>query len=105
MYSNFNDIHIWGGGKGKLNLGFLSKIWEGERCKFGEVLGKCRNYRFFDIFWDILDKGKGNLGEECVKRRLLIFQGKIGTTSSDFPGKMIVFLVLALLFHQSLYKI
>ena len=59
----------------------------------GNCWKKSRNYRFFDIFWDILDKGKGNLGQECVKRRLLIFQGKIGTTSSDFPGKMTAFQV------------
>ena len=43
------------------------KIWEGKRCKFGEVLEKCQNCMFFDIFWDILDKIKVNLGQECVK--------------------------------------
>ena len=40
---------------------------------------KCQNYRLFAIFWDILDKMKGNLDQECVKRGLLSFQGKIGT--------------------------
>ena len=38
--SNFSDIHIGGGGGGKLNLGLSPKIWEGERCKFGELLEK-----------------------------------------------------------------
>ena len=47
-----------------------SKIWEGKRCKFGEVFEKCQNYRFFDIFWDILDKRKGNLDQERVRRGL-----------------------------------
>ena len=32
------------------------KILEGERYKFGKVLEKCQNYRFFDIFWDIFNK-------------------------------------------------
>ena len=39
------------------------KIREGERCKFGEVLEKCQNFRLLDIFWDVLDKMKGNLGQ------------------------------------------
>ena len=43
------------------------KTEEAERCKFGKVLGKCQNYRFFDIFWDILNKMKDNLSQECVK--------------------------------------
>ena len=45
------------------------KIWEGERCKFGEVLEQCQNYCFLDIFWyiNISDKRKGNLGQECIK--------------------------------------
>ena len=58
------------------------KIWERERCKFGKV--------FFDIFWNILNKMKDNLGQECVKGRPLSFQGKIGTTVPDFPGQMTV---------------
>ena len=32
-----------------------------------EVLEKCQNYRVFDIFWNILNKMKNNLGQECVK--------------------------------------
>ena len=43
------------------------KIWDGERCKFGKVLEKFQNYRFLDIFWDILNKMKDNLGQECIK--------------------------------------
>ena len=42
------------------------KIREGKRCKFGKVLEKSQN--FFDIFWDILNQMKDNLGQECVKR-------------------------------------
>ena len=42
------------------------KIWEGERCRLGKVLKKCQNYGFFDIFWDILNKMKDNLGQECA---------------------------------------
>ena len=52
------------------------KISEGERCKFGKVFEKCQNYRFFFfIFWDILNKMKDNLGQECVK------------VASIFPGQ------------------
>ena len=47
--------------------------------------------KFFDIFWDILDKMKNNLGQECVKGAILSFQGKIETIPSDFPGKITVF--------------
>ena len=43
------------------------KIYEGEKCQFGKVLEKCQNYRFFDIFLDILHKMKENLGQERVK--------------------------------------
>ena len=52
------------------------KILEGRRCKFGEVLKKCQNYSFFDIFLDILHKMKENLGQEHVERELVSFQGK-----------------------------
>ena len=44
------------------------KIWERERCKFGEVFKKCQNYRFFDILLDILHKMKENLGQEHLER-------------------------------------
>ena len=67
-----------------------SKILEEERCKVGKVFKKCQNYRFFDIFWDILNKMKDDLGQECVKRASIL-QGKIGTIAPNFPGKMTVF--------------
>ena len=66
---------------------------------------KCQNYRFFDIFWDILDKRKSNLGQECVEGELLTFQDKIGTIAPDFPGKIRIFSVLDLLFHLFLPNI
>ena len=76
---------------GMIKFRIHSNIWEGERCKLGEVLGKCQNYRFFEIFWDILDKMKGYLSQECAKDGLISFQGKIRTIAPDFPGKMTVF--------------
>ena len=42
--------------------GNLGKYW-----KLGKVLEKCQNYSFSDIFWDILNKMKDNLGQESVK--------------------------------------
>ena len=81
------------------------KFWKGERCKFEKVSGKCQNYMFFDIFWDLLNKMKNNLGQECVKEGILSFQGKSGTTAPDFLGKMTVFPVLTLLFCLPLLKI
>ena len=81
------------------------KIWYVERCKFGKVLKKCQNMGFLDIFLDILNRTKENLGQEHVKGGLLSFQGKIGTISPDSPGKMTVFPVLTLLFDPSLPKI
>ena len=58
-----------------------------ERCKFGKVFKKRQNYKFFDIFLDILHKMKENLGQEHVKRGFLSFQGKIGKIPPDLPGK------------------
>ena len=52
---------------------------------------KCQKYRFFDIFWDILNKRKDNLGQKCLKGGLLSFQGKLETIVPDFAGKMTVF--------------
>ena len=63
------------------------KIQEGERCKSGKLFEKCQNYRFSEIFWDILSKMNDNLGQECVKGGLLSFQGKIETIVPDFSGK------------------
>ena len=57
------------------------KIYEEEKCKFGKVLRQCyrlKNYRFFDIFWDILDKMKDNLCQECVKEFFYPFRAKMG---------------------------
>ena len=34
---------------------------------------------------------KKNLGQEHVKRELLLSQCKIGTIAPDFPGKMTIF--------------
>ena len=41
---------------------------------------------------------KDNLDQECVKGGLLPFQGKIGRTAPDFPGKRTFFPFLTLLF-------
>ena len=49
------------------------------------------NYRFFDIFLDILHKMKENLGQEYVERELLSFQEKIGTIFPAIYGKITVF--------------
>ena len=70
------------------------KIWEGQRCKFGKVYKKCQNYRFLEIFWDILDKMKDNLGQECVKGVSILpgqTRSKIRTIAPDLPGNMTVF--------------
>ena len=52
---------------------------------------KCKNYRFFDIFFDILHKMKKNLAQEHVKMGFLSFQSKFEKIAPDFPGKMTVF--------------
>ena len=65
-----------GGGEGAN----LEKCWKNVK-----IIG------FFYIFWDILNKMKDNLGQECVKRKLLSFQGKIETIVPDFARKMTVF--------------
>ena len=57
-------------------------------------MGKCwDNVKIigFDIFWDILNKMKDNLDQECVNGRFLSLQRKIETISPDVLGKMIVF--------------
>ena len=53
----------------------------------------------------ILHKIKENLGQEHIKRDFYLSREKISRISSDFPGKMIVFPVLTLLFHLYLSKI
>ena len=70
-----------------------------DRSKFGEIFKRCRNYRFFDIFWDILDRRKGNFGQECRKRGPLSFQGKIEKIADSVTK------VFGLLFHLSISKI
>ena len=67
------------------------KVQMGRRAKFGKLFEKCQNYSSFDIFWDILNKMKDNLGQECVKGGLLSFQGKLKETAPDVPGKMTFF--------------
>ena len=59
MNSYFNSLQIGGLIKFKI----FPKIWEGERCKFGEVFDKMSKLYVFDISWDILSKVKGNLGQ------------------------------------------
>ena len=57
------------------NLGLIAKFMR-ERCvKLGRCK-KCQNYRFFDIFLNILHKLKGNLGQNHVKGGPPSFQGK-----------------------------
>ena len=53
--------------------------------------GGVKNYRFFDIFLDILHKLKGNMGQEHVKKSLYPSGAKIGTIFPAIPGKMTVF--------------
>ena len=52
--------------------------------QIGKLFEKCQNYRLFDIFWDILNKVKDKLGQECAK-------GGIEIIAPDFSGKMIAF--------------
>ena len=47
---------------------------------------------------------KDNLGQECVKKGLLSYQGKIETIALDFPENN-SFSLLTLLFHVSVPKI
>ena len=64
----------------------------------GNCLQNVKIIGFLDIFWDILNKMKDNVGQKCVKGELLSFQGKIETIAHDFLGKMTVFPLLTLLF-------
>ena len=52
------------------------KIEEGQSCKFWKVLRKYQNYRFLDIFLDILHKMEENLDQEHVKRGASILPGQ-----------------------------
>ena len=69
------------------------------------MLKECQNYRFFDIFLDILHKMKGDLGQEHAKWGFYHSSGKSGTIFPAIPRKMTVFPVLTLLFHPPLPKI
>ena len=63
-----------------------SKILQGERCKFGKVLKKCKICRAFDIFLDILHKMNENLGREHVKGSFYPPRQNWKIVN-DFPGK------------------
>ena len=52
-------------------------IWEGEWCKFGKVLENVKIIGFFEIFWDILNKLKDNLGLECVRESFYPSRAKL----------------------------
>ena len=49
------------------------KMLKGERYKFGKVLKKCQNLRFFDI----LNKMKDSLYQECVKGGFYLSRAKL----------------------------
>ena len=77
-----------------------------ERCKLEKLFEKVKIIQLFvDIFWDILNKMKDNLGQECVKGELLSFQDKTETIAPDFPGKMTVFSTFDLTFPPACPKI
>ena len=59
---NIYNVYIY---RGMIKFKIYPKLLERERCKFGKVLQNVK--RFFDIFSDILDKMKDNLGQECAK--------------------------------------
>ena len=87
-----------------IKLEFIQKF----RRERGVNLGKCKkcqNYRFFDIFLDILHKLKKNLDQEHVKGGPPSLQENVGTIFLGIFGKMTIFLVSSLLFHPSLPKI
>ena len=58
--------------------------------EISKVLEKCQNNRFFDIFWDILNKMKHNLGQECVKGGFYPSRVKLEQLSLISLEKMIV---------------
>ena len=72
--------------------------------KFGEVLKKCQNYRFFDIFLDILHKIiEKNWGQEHVKGGFYTSRKKLEQFSL-LSLENDSFAVLTLLFHPSLLE-
>ena len=48
-----------------------------EEAQIWEVLEKCQNCRFLDMFWDILKKMKNYLGQECKRGTLYPFRAKL----------------------------
>ena len=68
-------------------------------------VGKCQNYRFFDIFLDILHKMKDSLGQEHVKRGSYPSRAKLAKLLLISLENDSFFPVLTLLFHLSLPKI
>ena len=44
---------------------------------YRKVLGKCQNYSFKNIFWDIIDKIINYLGRECGKGGLYPSRAKL----------------------------
>ena len=58
-----------------------------------KIWGSVKNIKIIGVFYlyGTFKKRKGNLGQKCVKRGLLSFQGKTGKIVSDFPRKMTVF--------------
>ena len=64
------------------------------------MLEKCQNYKFFDIFWDIINKMKDNLEQEWVS----ILPGENWKILLQFPWKNDSF-HFTLIFRLSLPKI
>ena len=52
------------------------KIWKGSGANLGKCWKNVKIIGFFQIFWDILNKMKDNLGQECVKRGASILPGQ-----------------------------
>ena len=51
------------------------------------MLEKCQNYKFFDIFWDILNKMKDNLEQEWAS----VLPGENWKILLRFPWKNVSF--------------
>ena len=68
------------------NWGFIAQFMSERGVKLGKCQ-KCQNYRFFDIFLNILHKLKGNLGQNNVKGEPPSFQGKKWNNFPCYPWK------------------
>ena len=53
----------------------FSKLWEVERCNFGEVLGKCQNYGFLCFLGHFIQK-EGQFGSRMCKKEAIILPGQ-----------------------------